>query len=118
MNHRDKGQRHEKAVANWLEDEGWKVERNFKKVAYIQGRLITIGMDLFGAFDIVAIRPVKWRHPEVKFVQVTSGDNTANRKRKCFKVWPESEVWEHIERGKYWIHRIDGSGRMIDIWQS
>ena len=68
-----------------------------------------ITKDLFGAFDLCAIRPPS----EVRFVQVTAG-SVSPRRAKAFTVWPQAEVWEHLRAGVYRIHRAEGS-QVVDV---
>lgn len=114
MSTKSKGTAHEKKVADYLLAQGYQVERGFKKVAFIKGRMLAITKDLFAAFDIVAIRSPD----DVRFIQVTAsrgGGDVAARKRKCFEVWPASEVWEWIKTGFYCIHRAGGAQSVVDV---
>lgn len=109
MSNAAKGARHEKRVADWLKAQGYTVERGFKKAAFLKGRVLPITKDLFGAFDIIAIR----QPGEVRFIQVTAG-SVAPRRAKAFSVWPQAEVWEHLRAGVYRIHRAGQSG-VVDV---
>lgn len=111
MSNRAKGNLHEKKVADHLKALGYQVERSFGKPGWRPGRgLVFCARDLFGAFDIVAIRPPA----EVRFIQVTSGA-VAVRKAKAFAVWPSAEVWEHLRAGVYRIHKADGASAVVDV---
>lgn len=109
MNQRAKGARHEKAVADYLKADGYLVERGFKKVAWIGGRAMPITKDLFGAYDIIALK----QPGIVRFIQVTSG-KVSDRKAKAFSVWPQSEIWEHLRAGIYRVH-FSESNLVIDV---
>lgn len=110
MNNRKKGNYHEKRVANYLKSQGYQVERTFGKPIWRYGTgLIFCARDLFGAFDILAIKEPN----EIRFIQVTSGA-VSRRKKNSFKVWSKSEVWEHIRAGIYRIHYSDRT-EVIDI---
>ena len=110
MNNRAKGNVHEKKVTDYLKSQGYLVERTFGKPGWLPGRgVVFCARDLFGAFDIVAIR----QPGEVRFIQVTSGA-VAVRRRKTFAVWPQAEVWEHLRAGVYRIHKADGASCVID----
>lgn len=111
MNNRSKGNVHEKKVADYLKTQGYQVERSFGKPGWRLGvGLVFCARDLFGAFDIVAIR----KPDEVRFIQVTSGA-VAERRARAFQVWPKSEVWEHLRAGVYRIHLADGKTEVIDV---
>ena len=116
MTNRQKGKLHEKRVSDYLINKGYLVERGFKKATFIGGRFLIIDKDLFGAFDIVAIK----KPDQVLFVQVTASDadkSTSNlvvRKRKTFGTWPAAEVWEHIKAGIYRRHLSDGNSYLVD----
>jgi len=110
MNNRAKGNIHEKKVADYLKSQGYLVERSFGKPGWLPGRgIVFCARDLFGAFDIVAIR----QPSEVRFIQVTSGA-VAVRRNKTFLVWPLAEVWEHVLRGIYRIHKHDQQPIIVD----
>jgi len=110
MNNRSKGNRHEKKVADYLKSQGYLVERGFGKPGWMPGRgIVFCARDLFGAFDLVAIRQPN----EVRFIQVTSGA-VAVRRKKTFSIWPLAEVWEHLRAGVYRIHRHDQPPNIID----
>ena len=110
MNNRSKGNIHEKKVADYLKTHGYEVERSFGKPGWIPGKgVIFCARDLFSAFDIIAIK----QPDEVRFIQVTSGA-VAERRSKAFMVWPKSEVWEHVLRGIYRIHRHDQQPIIVD----
>lgn len=110
MSNRSKGNYHEKKVADYLKALGYEVERIFGKPGWCPGKgIIFCARDLFGAFDIAAIK----KPDEVRFIQVTSGA-VSKRKRKAFEVWPDSEVWEHIRAGIYRIHYINKT-EVIDL---
>ena len=111
MNTRDKGNYHEKKVADYLKAHGYLVERSFGKPGWRPGHgLVFCARDLFGAFDIVALK----QPAEVRFIQVTSG-SVAVRKTKTFSVWPAAEVWEHLRAGVYRIHKADGTTDVLDV---
>lgn len=114
-----KGAHHEKKVADYLIAHGYAVARGFKKAAFIQGRIIPITYDLFGAYDIVALLDPELSTmsdlPRERFVQVTAGGHVNDRRKKCFAVWRKGEVWEHIRAGHYCIHRHGGSQSMVDV---
>ncbi|MCX5786072.1 MAG: hypothetical protein NTX59_10315 [Elusimicrobia bacterium] len=110
MSNRSKGNMHEKKVADYLKTQGYLVERSFGKPGWIPGRgIVFCARDLFGAFDIVALR----QPSEVRFIQVTSGA-VAVRRNKTFSVWPQAEVWEFVLRGIYRIHRLDQQPTIVD----
>lgn len=114
MNNRSKGNVHEKKVADYLKHQGYQVERSFGKPGWRPGKGLVLCMrDLFGAFDIIAIRQPN----EVRFIQVTAG-NVACRRAKAFSVWPQAEVWEHLRAGVYRIHKTDGASSVLDVNQS
>jgi len=111
MSNRSKGNLHEKKVADYLKAQGYMAERSFGKPGWQPGRgLVFCARDLFGAFDIVAIR----QPAEVRFIQVTAG-NVAVRRSKAFAVWPAAEVWEHLRAGVYRIHKSDGTTAVLDV---
>ncbi|OGS08272.1 MAG: hypothetical protein A2270_10600 [Elusimicrobia bacterium RIFOXYA12_FULL_51_18] len=111
MSNRSKGNMHEKKVADYLKTQGYLVERSFGKPGWIPGRgIVFCARDLFGAFDIVAIKQPN----EVRFVQVTSGA-VAVRRNKTFSVWPLAEVWEHLRAGVYRIHKANGESIVLDV---
>lgn len=111
LNNRSKGNLHEKKVADYLKSQGYLVERSFGKPGWIPGRgFIFCARDLFGAFDIIAIK----QPDEVRFIQVTSGA-VSQRKSKAFSVWPGSEVWEYLHAGVYRIHLANGKTEVIDV---
>ena len=111
MSNRSKGNMHEKKVADYLKTQGYLVERSFGKPGWIPGRgIVFCARDLFGAFDIVAIKQPN----EVRFVQVTSGA-VAVRRNKTFSVWPQAEVWEHLRAGVYRIHKANGESIVLDV---
>lgn len=111
MNNRAKGNIHEKKVADYLKSQGYLVERTFGKSGWVPGRgIVFCARDLFGAFDIVAIRQPN----EVRFIQVTSGA-VAVRRKKTFAVWPQAEVWEHLRAGVYRIHKAHGASSVLDV---
>lgn len=107
-----KGAHHEKKVADYLIAQGYAVARGFKKAAFLNGRVLPITYDLFGAFDIVALRDAD---KSARFIQVTAGGHVNDRRKKCFEVWKDAEVWEHIRAGHYCIHRHGGSQSMVDV---
>ena len=111
MSNRSKGNMHEKKVADYLKGQGYLVERSFGKPGWIPGRgIVFCARDLFGAFDIAAIR----QPSEVRFIQVTSGA-VAVRRNKTFAVWPQAEVWKHLRAGVYRIHKGDGTSEVLDV---
>lgn len=111
MSNRTKGNLHEKKVADFLKAHGYAVERSFGKPGWRPGHgLVFCARDLFGAFDIVALK----QPAEVRFIQVTSGA-VAVRRAKAFSVWPKAEVWEHLRAGVYRIHRVDGTSEVLDV---
>ncbi|MBI5243388.1 MAG: hypothetical protein HY922_06825 [Elusimicrobia bacterium] len=111
MSNRSKGALHEKKVADHLKALGYLVERSFGKPGWRPGHgLVFCARDLFGAFDIAALKPPD----EVRFIQVTSGA-VAVRKAKAFSVWPKAEVWEHLRAGVYRIHLADGRTEVVDV---
>lgn len=112
MSTKSKGTAHEKKVADYLIAQGYQVERGFKKYAFIKGRMMAITKDLFGAFDIVALREADG---SCRFIQVTAGGHVNDRRVKCFTVWSSSEMWEHIRGGFYCIHREGGAQSVVDV---
>lgn len=112
MSNKSKGAAHEKKVADYHLAQGYLVERGFKKCAFISGRMMAITKDLFAAFDIVALRTIDTKF---KLIQVTAGGDLQPRLRKCFSIWPDSEVWDHVRGGFYCIHRFGGSQSVVDV---
>ena len=111
MSNRSMGNMPEKKVADYLKSQGYLVERSFGKPGWIPGRgIVFCARDLFGAFDIVALR----QPSDVRFIQVTSGA-VAVRRNKTFAVWPQAEVWEHLRAGVYRIHKGDGTSEVLDV---
>jgi len=111
MSNRSKGNLHEKKVADFLKAQGYLAERSFGKPGWQPGRgLVFCARDLFGAFDIVALR----QPDEVRFIQVTCGA-VAPRRAKAFAVWPKAEIWEHLRAGVYRIHKSDGTTGVVDV---
>jgi hypothetical protein len=111
MSNRSKGNMHEKKVADYLKSQGYLVERSFGKPGWQPGRgIVFCARDLFGAFDIVALK----QPSEVRFIQVTSGA-VAVRRNRTFGVWPQAEVWEHLRAGVYRIHKSDGTSVVLDV---
>lgn len=103
---REKGARHERAVAHHLATQGYAVDRGFYKFSYLGGRVIPVVKDLLGAFDLIAIRP---KHSLVRLIQVTAGGDVSARKKKALAVYPLAEVWEHRRGPRYRVHRRGGT---------
>jgi hypothetical protein len=117
---------HEAALI--LEERGYLVTEIRDHWVRQKGRWINVGGDLFGAFDIVAVRGHGAEGEAVLFIQVTDSSHAAARRHKVearwrwpvglgvsasFEVWafnPESRefsIWKLIEEG--W-ERISGRG--------
>lgn len=111
-----KGNAHEIEVKKHHEAQGWKVFRVHKKAIWIDGKMILIGADAFGA-DLICKR----EGAKPKWIQVgADGAKTKKEAQLLEHPWnlehEEAEVWLRIEGKKeYKVYRlmaipVDGAG--------
>ena len=112
MSNVSRGARHERAVADYLRLHGWSVERGFKRMAFVRGKMLAIGFDLFGAFGLLAVKP--GRNGPIRLIQVHAGTNVSVRRGKAFAAWEQGEVWENQGRGVYRVHRSESETELVD----
>src|SRR3990167_9026715 len=103
---RQRGTQRELRAKEELEAMGFLVERARGQIVWIgRGRPITKAVDLFGAFDLIAVNP-----DEVHAIQVTGDDagGASRRRKKIDEVAPRLpgtwslELWRWCGRAGWW----------------
>jgi len=91
-----------------LEKKGYKVVRAMASGKFINGKYITHYNDFFNAFDLIAVKD-----NEVRFVQVTSGEQLNSHKNKVkanfnffFPKVVSIEIWYYYKLKGKWQYRI------------
>jgi hypothetical protein len=110
-----KGNGYEIEVRKYLESEGWTVFRQHRKPMFINGRMITVGADIFGC-DMVAKLPANL----TKWIQVSTVENkSAKEKQVCQFHWDPGheslELWLRVKGKKvYRVFRWNGDSFIED----
>ena len=87
---RASGRAFEYWVRDFLRARGWAVHLAGRRAAYIHGKIITKGDDIFGA-DLVAMKPGE----PVLFVQASLDGGIAKRAEEVKRwAWPEAAAFE------------------------
>lgn len=98
MNSKAKGSGYEREVRDILEHDGYKIFRCHRKPIFINGKMLTMGADIFGC-DIVA----KKVGERTRWIQVSTVENKS-KKEKQIMEHPLTLAHESFE---LWL-RIDG----------
>jgi len=106
-----KGYRLERLAETHLQAQGYQTHRAAKSGFTIHGKYYTRSHDLFGAIDILAIKPTV----RTRFVQVTTA--TVSKSVKLKKLaeikwnlgFSSIELWRYMNRGKWEIYRLYNS---------
>lgn len=98
MNSKAKGSGFEREVKEILEADGYKTFRCHRKPIFINGKMLTMGADIFGC-DIVA----KKVREKTKWIQVSTVQNKSKKEKQ---VQEHPIILEH-ESLELWL-RIDG----------
>ena len=102
-----KGNKFELEARNTLEALGWKVFRQHRKPIYMNGKMITIGADIFGS-DLVA----KAVSCKPKWVQVSTAENLSAKKTQMLAhpinlEYESYEIWIRVEGKKaFQVYRL------------
>ena len=80
-----KGNQYENEVKHILEREGWKVEGQHRKAAWINGKLLMMGRDIFSC-DLIA----KCKGSRTLWIQVST---LANKSKKIKQM--QNEPWDY-----------------------
>jgi hypothetical protein len=86
-----KGNTHELEVKKYLEAKGWTVFRQHRKPLWINGRIITIGADIFGC-DLIA----KKKSELTRWIQV-GADGAKSKKEDQLNEFPWDTTHETVE---------------------
>lgn len=98
MNSKAKGSGYEREVRDILECDGYKIFRCHRKPIFINGKMLTMGADIFGC-DIVA----KKAGEKTRWIQVSTVENKSKKEKQ---VMEHPITLEH-ESLELWL-RIDG----------
>ncbi len=103
-----KGNAYEIEVKKTLEMYGWKVFRQHRKPIFINGKMITIGCDIFGC-DLVG----KMTGTKPLWIQVSTPENLSAKKKQVeehpINIGYETyEIWSRVNgKREYEIHRLE-----------
>lgn len=113
VNTNDKGNRAQNEVRIHLEAEGYAVHVARRTTYMRNGKWFSVGNDLFGCFDVIAVHPIL---THVLFIQVTDGGGASKKRKQVEAVFPRKawikdfQVWERRGRegGRttWRIHRV------------
>jgi len=98
MNSKAKGSGYEREVRDILEADGYKIFRCHRKPIFINGKMLTMGADIFGC-DIVA----KKIGMKTRWIQVSTVENKSKKEKQVLE-FPWTLDFEDLE---LWL-RIDG----------
>jgi len=98
----------ERRAKKELEEKGYKVIRAMASGRFFNGKYITHYNDFFNVFDLIAVKD-----NEVRFIQVTSGEQLSSHKSKIkvnfdfsFKDIVTIELWYYYKLKGKWQYRI------------
>lgn len=99
-NSKAKGNQHELEVKKYLEALGWIVFRQHRRPMWIQGRMVTVGADIFGC-DLVA----KKQGEKTRWIQV-GAEGAKSKKEDQLNEFPwdpekeSTEIWLRVQNKK------------------
>lgn len=116
----NKGYRFEVLCQKKLEKEGYIVHRAMKSVRrFGLGIVRTISHDIFGLFDLVAMK-----EDNLKFIQCTTSKNISIKKKKILAVSKKDKlfdgaeylIWQKIGRNKIRELRLNTWQNIFELW--